>query len=491
MHAATAADFEAAIARLERRDPQSPEAMNARLEYADFLLQTESGDCRNRLDDAQAQIDAVASRPAVDILLPMGPARLANGAYQLHAARATCDPQVRQGELQQALDAARKASSLYRDALDYQSAAVMQFNAAVTLHDMGQDEPAIAALRSAIAMDREFGFRDDAQDNIRLLLRWTNQDQGDDDIAREMKDFPARTAEFKFGWSDSDTELSVTVENADLLDGNVIHSRGTNLLKRHVRQDQRNWAVSYDAGTPIYDMGNWPEKNGSWVFSNYLLTSALLDYPKFGVNQRGDFETVRDAGTLGSSLSQEISTRLAGTPGLDEPPGGTMSWSQSLKAVFQPPYIEADASQTYNVQTGAWIGAKLEQGVWYRMTAPLFLPGLGMGKYMVTHDIEFSYSRQVPCTADATDLSCAEVVVHATPNPKDLALARQQVARLLQISPDRLHYWSTTSLRLVIKPGTLVPYISETRRSWYGAVDGASKDKVLISSERIVSATRS
>src|SRR6185437_5970781 len=133
-----ATDFETTIARLEKLDPQSPEALNARLEYADFLSDTPpapntpsknsgnsgGGDCRKRLDAAQTQFDVLAARPAVRVLLQLGPARLANTAYKIHAARADCDPANRQSELRQALDAARNGVTLYREAMDYQSAAV-------------------------------------------------------------------------------------------------------------------------------------------------------------------------------------------------------------------------------------------------------------------------------------------------------------------------------------------------------------------------------
>ena len=278
---ATATDFEAAIARLEQKDRQSPEAMNARLEYADFLFQSESGDCHTRLDAAQIQLDALAIRAAVNVVLPLGPARLADGAYRIHAARAACDPPQRQGELQQALEAARKAADFYRDALDYQSAAIMQFNVAATLRDLEDNEAAIAALEATIALDREYGFRDDAQENVKLLLGWKNQDQSDDSVAQAMKDFPTRTAEFKFGWSDSDANVAVTAEDISVVHGRVIHSRGVNLIKRQVRQDQRSWAVSYEPGTPTYAMGDWPRRNDDWWFTAYLLTSALLGYPKF------------------------------------------------------------------------------------------------------------------------------------------------------------------------------------------------------------------
>ena len=58
----------------EKTDPQAPEALNARLQYADFLAEGTTGDCQARLDAAQAQLDAVAARPATQVLLLLGPA---------------------------------------------------------------------------------------------------------------------------------------------------------------------------------------------------------------------------------------------------------------------------------------------------------------------------------------------------------------------------------------------------------------------------------
>ena len=53
----------------------------------------------------------------------------------------------------------------------------MQFNVAATLHALGDSQAAIAALQSVIAMDKEFGFRDDGEDNIRLLRHWQGGDE--------------------------------------------------------------------------------------------------------------------------------------------------------------------------------------------------------------------------------------------------------------------------------------------------------------------------
>jgi hypothetical protein len=59
---------------------------------------------------------------------------------------------------------------LYRDALDYQSTAVMQFNVAATYRQLGDANNALSALETAVAMDRQYGLRQDAEDNAGLLL---------------------------------------------------------------------------------------------------------------------------------------------------------------------------------------------------------------------------------------------------------------------------------------------------------------------------------
>jgi hypothetical protein len=496
---AGAADFEAAIAQLEQPDPQAPQALNARLQYADFLADSTtdsaSGDCHARLDAAQAQLDVLAARPAVNVLLPQGPARLANDAYKIHAARAECDAAQRSDELYKALDAARDAARLYRDALDYQSAAIMQFNVAATLHALNDNQAAIIALQTVIAMDREFGFQGDAQDNIRLLQHWLGEDESDAKIAELMKDFPARTAELKFAWGPSDAQMDIAATETNLTAAQIVQSSGTIALQRHVRQDRMGWVVSYDtAAKASLDLGNWPA-NGDIPLQRFtadLLAIALLETPNYKATSTGDFDEVRNPDSFSKALSAEVSTAFGTVvPGEGENAGTSKMLAQNLKTVLQPGYIEDNTAQKHALETATWAGAKLEQGVWYQMTAPLLLPGMGLGQYfLVTHNIAFSYARAVPCTPQDAAASCAEIVVHATPEPGDFAKAHVQMSSLFHMPDfDALHYWSSINMRLVVRPDTLAPVLSDMRKSWYVTVDGPLKRDPVISSERVVTTT--
>jgi hypothetical protein len=488
-----AGDFEAAIARLEHPDPQAPEASNARLQYADFLADATTGDCHARLDAAQAQLDTVAARPATGVLLPLGPAKLQSTAYKIHAARADCIAMQRTDELNKALDAARDAVRLYRDGLDYQSAAIMQFNVAATLHALDDNQAAIVALQTVIAMDREFGFQGDAQDNIRLLQHWQGEDESDAKIAELMKDFPpVPTAEFKFAWAPGDSQMDIAATETNLTGGQIVQSTGMIALQRHVRQEKLDWTVSYDPGAKTsIDLGHWPADGDALLerFTSYLLAIALLDTPNYKVGLTGDFDDLSNAEKFSKALSAEVSAAFgAAAPDEGVNAGVSKALAQNLKTVAQPGYLQDNTAQEYSLETATWAGAKLVQGTWYQMTAPLLLPGLGLGQYfLVTHNIDFSYARPVPCTSQDTAKSCAEIVIHATPEPKDFARVHVQMSSAFHM-PDfeALHYWSSINMRLVLRPATLEPVLSDMRKSWYVAVDGAITRDPVISSERVV-----
>jgi tetratricopeptide (TPR) repeat protein len=499
---AKATDFEAAIVRFQQEDPQSPQMLNARLDYADFLSDAAGPDCGQKLTAAQSQLDIVAARPAIDVLLPLAPARIADGEYRIHLARATCGNQTPStSELQQALEAAQHAVGLYRDALDYQSAAVMQFNVAATYQQLNDAGHALAALEAAIAMDRDYGFRKDAEDNTRLVLQWKGQKADDSDVAAVMKDFPARAADFKFNWHDSDADVAVSVDETSLIQGKVIHSHGAIQLTRHVRAAGGNWAVSNERGPPDVDPGDWPAdaKVSEWSML-YFIATALLQAPGIEIGRNGDFKRVPDAESFGTDLAHQIFAQISAQVGKtgDAPSGNAIKLNVSpafspegttvvrnLSPALPPGFIESKAEQDYGLQTATWIGAKLDQGIWHQMQTPLFLPGLGLGLYVAQHDISFAFTRQVPCTADAPDHLCAEIVVHALPDQDDLKSTFDDAESDLELSERQsMYYWPRTDLRLVIDPDTLMLYTCEMRQGWY---DKVGKSEPIIEQVKTIS----
>jgi tetratricopeptide (TPR) repeat protein len=166
------------------------------------LARSAGDDCRQGLDKAQSILDGVAANPAFVVALPGGRAREENTEYRIHLARASCggNPPSRDSELREALGAAQRAVELYRDALDYGSAAISQFNAASTHRLLGDDARSIASLEIAIDLDREYGFRQDAEDNNQLLMRWKAGDgAAAGSAAGRMQEFPRRSVALKFG----------------------------------------------------------------------------------------------------------------------------------------------------------------------------------------------------------------------------------------------------------------------------------------------------
>ncbi len=146
--APTAADFRAAIAGVDKYQPDSPATIAARLDYADFLLEDAPGPCRDRLDMAQLEVDGVNANPVTRVVFPDGWERPADLEYRLYQARAACDtdPSAHAHDLQAALAAAQRAVQRYRSSLDYRSMAVMQDNVAVTYQALGDGAAALDAL---------------------------------------------------------------------------------------------------------------------------------------------------------------------------------------------------------------------------------------------------------------------------------------------------------------------------------------------------------
>jgi len=156
-----------------------------------------------------------------------------------------------------------------------------------------------------------------------------------------------------------------------------------------------------------------------------------------------------------------------------------------MQIAFHPSTIEADAAESYNLRVGMWSGATLEQGVWYELAAPLTLPGAR--QLLAPNDIEFAYTRDVPCVEGTTQHACVEIVVHASPQVDAIReiLDKLDSDRVSPLS-SHVHYWATTLVRIVMDPATLSTRVYDVRRYWHVSDSKAVHERLENRSERIV-----
>jgi hypothetical protein len=481
------ADFETAIATFEHTASQSPALLNARLDYADFLLDGATGTCGQRLPAAQSQLDRVTASRAAQVLFPDGWSRAAELKYRILLADASCgdDPTRREHELQGAVQAARRAVSLYRDEYDYSSMAVMQFNLSVTERLLGQSTAALTELKSAIGMAREYGLRDDAAADYQLLVDWQNDAAGAQPAAALMQDFPSRSTTLKFNWSVSDATVTVQTNRLRDWDGDINRARATRTLQRQVRAGKDGWLLTYQAGSADFDPGVWPAGESDSHPPTTEFRPSLLSFPDIAVSKAGELSKVIDRAQFAQRVTAETEAQIR-----KRAPQGALvpdlmnSAISSMHFAFDPKTIETETRADYNLQTAMWIDATLQQGVPYEITTAFPLPGFALLR--INQRVEFRYTHAVPCTRDATDTACVEIVVHARPETDALAA----VLDVMEQADRPLHYAAATTVRIVTDPKTLTPYVFDVRRYWYlsGANDSDDpwNQEEVIESERTV-----
>ncbi|MGH8217334.1 MAG: hypothetical protein ACREUT_02005 [Steroidobacteraceae bacterium] len=480
----TARQFEAEIAHIERADPASPAVLSARLTYAEFLLNESTGPCAPRLARARAELRTAAESPKARAMFPDGWARTADLEYRLHLARATCgSASTHDFELWAAADSARRAVELYRDAFDYHSMVIMQFDAGIPLHRLGQKTAAIAALRAAIAMDREYGFLKDTEENYGLLLSWEGEPSSPERVAALMHDFPKRHVTLQFRWHAGDAAVAVGSRRARLEDGKLTQSRAAASLEERVRSDRDGWSVSYDVGRDSgYDAGVWPATQGTRTPED-IFPPALLASPSFRVSRTGEFQSVSHSDAFAQRIASDAARLIrAHAPAGRRARTLTREALETATAELSPELLEAAARRNYSLETAMWVGARLDQGVWYSLSAPLALPGIP--RVVMQQSIEFAFTRTVPCTARSAERTCIEIVLHVTPQQD--ALARWLAD--MRADGSLLHYASSLDIRIVTDPRSLMPCAREERAYWYASVGNGRGDQ-LLESEHTTSST--
>jgi len=475
-----AKDFEATIAGVERNDPASPAVLNARLSYVEFLLsEAPHVPCAKLLERAQEQLGSVEANPKSRVMFPDGWARAADLDYRLYLARASCGAEEDRGnELRTGVATAQRAVELYRKVFDYRSMATMQVNVATVFHQLGDTAAAIVALETALDMDRQYGFPDEAAENYKLLLTWRGEPDDDERITALMQDFPKRSTSLQFGWGPSDAQITVENHRACLEDGQISSSRAAASFERHIgAENGGGWSISYEHHLTRYEPGVWPTTQGSPT-PQTVFPPAQLPAAGFKVSAAGEFEGVTDAKALAARLTaktEEIIRAAAPSGDQDHKLVNQALWT--MTANFSPGMLEAQAAENYQLETAMWIGAKLEQGVWYETSAPLSLPGIP--RVVVEQQLQFAFTRMVPCSAGAA-AQCVEIVIRATPDKEalDQAMADYEL----------VDYTASSNVRIVVEPATLLTYAREEWVDWYASI-GDGKRNSLLQSEHLVSTT--
>ena len=488
-----AKQFADALDSSNSQDPQSPDTLNTRLGFAAFLANSEGGDCHLRLENARNQLDMSRASQA-GIALPFALAREAAVDYQIHVGRASCDGSTvsRDPELRAAVESALHAVSLYRDEFDAVSMVTMQFNVGVTYHELGDDTAAVAALQTAIKMDREYGFREDASDNYRTLLQWNGQPAGPDEVAALMKDFPQRSTSLSFGWFDSRADVTLTLEYEQLSEGGRLSMHGMKAAERRVQPRAKGWSVSFEPRGTHYEISSWPNDESLTQGMVVSLTRMALQFHDFDLARAGDFTQSSAAHKFESSMRSDVKAVTGFLAQNNAPSRFTKEIRRESDKYGNSKNgysVEALVAEAYNIETGTWIGASLDQGVWYEMSVPLSLP-LAPGLF-VTHQIEFAFTRQVPCMADSTDEACVEIVLRATPDPEELRRLLSNVAERLRLRlKEALQSSSATYMRLVAEPTTLQFCESDLRRYAYWTITGTKIDHPVMEYERTHAVSR-
>jgi len=474
---------------LDSADQNSPETLNGRLNYAEHLLEATDGDCRQRADAAQRQLDLVVAKPAFLVVMPLGAAQAADIEYGVHSTRAACaaEPSVRESELRAAHDAALRAADLYRDGTDYQSTAVMQFNAAIADRELGDKASAARLLQSAIETDEAYGFQADRESNQALLRQWTGGGSGPNREAQPTNLASNRSTALKFSWSARDADVAVAASYVSVVDDKIVRSQGAATRVMTIRDGNPGWVVSFPTNVRTFNFDGWPQGRGqSHELTTLLLANIRLKSPDLKVDGAGDFKSVVDPKEVSTELAAET-TKLVRYifPNSNGSLASMHDVGRVVKYLSAPDEIKTMVAEDYDLTTAAWINAKLDQGIWYDMTAPMRLPGTA---YVIDHDIHFSYTHAMPCTTASTTPSCVEIVLYATPNLDALGKwGRFMIANLREPAWIIAHYWSETDIRIVTDPDNLFPYQSDVRRySYFSAHDG-QKVVPVIDSERIVS----
>jgi hypothetical protein len=477
-------NLEASIDRFGKIDQKHPDYLAAQLDYAQLLARNTSGeDCATRLPAADAHLKVVKDSVVTPLVLKAARARVPVVGYYVEMARARCSADAQKtAALNAALGYAREAVTGYRALFMYEPLAIMQFNLAQTLHDLGDDAQAAKELQAAIDLDRAFGFKADAEENFRTLNEWQKKEITDADVTAFSAAIAPQSVTLKFGWAPAKVEATTTFDNAAYEGGTIRHTKFTMPSTGTIKAEKDDLVYEVKVGEPRLDASTL----GSDVEKKLvgLMARILGRLPSAVVSKAGEFKDIRDLEGFAQQMSDEIDKAVKeAVPETDERyPAVKAAIDRELRPFATVDNLRGKLQQGYSLETGIWIGATLEQASWLRLPLTLSMNGTPQG--FIEHDVEVAFTRRVPCGAGLPAGRCIELVLEAVPTGKAVADAAQ---KLQDSGQGRLDYAAATRMRLVVDPDTLVPYENETLRYTYLGLANKGQRVLKISTEQSVS----
>jgi hypothetical protein len=360
--------------------------------------------------------------------------------------------------------------------------AIMQFNVAQTLHDIGDEAQAEKELQAAIELDRTFGFKSDAEENYRTLNEWQKKEITDADVSAFSAPFAPRSVTLKFGWRPAKVEANATFDNASYEGGSVRHTKFSIPMTGTIKAEQDNLVYEMKLGEPKLDASNLGSDVEKKLVS--LMARILGRMPVAVVSKTGELKEVRDVDAFAKQMNAEIDKAVQQAVPESDPRHAAVksATDEELRPLATPDNLTARIQEGYSLETSIWTDATLEQNAWVRLPLTLSMNGTPQG--YIEHTVEAALARRVPCAAGMPAEGCAELVVEAVPTPK----AVSDVAQKLQDgNQGRLDYAAATRMRLVVDPQTLVPYEIESLRYTYLALANKGQRAVKIASEQSLS----
>jgi|GEM_PF-2534825 len=158
--------------------------------------------------------------------------------------------------------------------------------------------------------------------------------------------------------------------------------------------------------------------------------------------------------TLLTELEKGFSETLRGMPAADR-----QRVLDTLAGAVSAEQLEALFAAQWNREVAQWIDADLEQGEWYELEFSSSVPMFNNAEIPMT--ALFRYAGKTQCNAADKKLSCVTLEMQSSADPETI---RQEVGNFvsklagtpLPVTFDNMQ--STTSLRIVTEPATLLPY---------------------------------